>query len=82
MKRNNYIAEIKISALDHTIMVVNSNTVVEDEPVKIDLCNDTAEVLIIQHVDDKPDRDETAWVNLNTGMGFEIKFKFVKRQWI
>ena len=71
------ITLVKISSLDHSVMVQNSLITVKDKPVTISIANGSAKVIINGDGNEVHAKDETSWVSINTDVGFGIKLKFV-----
>ena len=68
---------IKISAKDHSVMVDNSLTVVKDKPVRVKMFDD-----VEVHIDGEMQRklkDESAWLSVETEMGFSFQTRFYKK---
>ena len=69
---------IKVSAIDHSILIGSSFTIVKNKPVTV---NVSSTVLI--HVDANVQattlKDESAWLYINTDVGFGMKVKFYKK---
>ena len=74
----NYVNKVKISALDHSVLIADNLIIVKEYPVTIKISNNTV-TTIIKTISANPDHDETAWVSIITDVGFSLKFKFVKR---
>ena len=79
LKENNGITHVKISSLDHTVMVENTLTVIKDKPVTISITNGSIKVLITKEIDEMPVIDETPWVTIKSDIGFQLKVKFFKK---
>ena len=70
--------KVKISALDHSILIADSHIIVKQYPVIINIINNTVKTTI-ETASADPNHDETAWVRIITDLGFSSKFKFVKK---
>ena len=70
--------KVKISALDHSILIADSHIIVKEHPVIINIINNSV-AITIDTVSANPDHDETAWVRIITDVGFSLKLKFVKK---
>jgi len=68
---------VKVSALDHSVLVSNSLTIVKDKPVTVDVFK-TVAISFDAHVQTNRLKDESAWLYINTD-GFGIKVKFYKK---
>ena len=70
--------KVKISALDHSILIADSHIIVKEYPVIINIINNSV-AITIDTVSANLDHDEAAWVRIITNVGFSLKFKFVKK---
>ena len=70
--------KVKISALDHSIVVADSLIIVKQYPVTVNIINNTV-TITVETVSANPGHDETAWVKIITDVGFNLKLKFVKK---
>lgn len=70
--------KVKISALDHSIVVADSLIIVKQYPVTVNIVNNTV-TTTVETISAKPAHDETAWVKVITDVGFNLKLKFVKK---
>ena len=70
--------KVKISALDHSIVVADSLIIVKQYPVTVNIVNNTV-TTTVETVSANPGHDETAWVKIITDVGFNLKLKFVKK---
>lgn len=71
---------IIVSAQDHTILVGGSVTTVKDRPVIVEVSN-TFNVDITVDANQQAHRikDSSAWLHINTELGFSIKVRFYKQ---
>ena len=74
----NKLTKAKISALDHSIFIGDNLVIVEDHPITIKILNNSV-ITVIEGSSVNHDHDETAWVKIITNVGFNLKFKFVKK---
>ena len=74
----NILTKVKISALDHSIVIGDNLVIVEDHPIIIKIINNSM-TTVIEDTSVNHDHDETAWVKIITTVGFGLKFKFVKK---
>ena len=72
------VNKVKVSALDHSILVANNFIIVKQYPITINVINGTV-TITVESVGANPDHDETAWVKIITDIGFGLKLKFVKK---
>ena len=72
------LIKVKISALDHSIVVADSLIFVKQYPVTVNIVNNTV-TTAVETVSSNPAHDETAWVKIITDVGFNLKLKFVKK---
>ena len=70
--------KVKISALDHSILIADNFITVKDYPITIKITNNTV-TTTVETVKAATEHDETAWVRIITDVGFSLKLKFVKR---
>jgi len=68
---------IKINAKEHSMLVGNSLTIVKDKPVWVDV-DGSVTVRVDDYEQDSKIRDETAWLHINTNVGFGLKVRFHK----
>ena len=74
------INKVKISALDHSILIADNFISVAQYPVTISIINNTVTTRIDREcVRSKPVHDESAGVTILTDVGFNMKLKFVKK---
>ena len=76
-QKTNTTTVIKVSAVDHSVLVGNSLTVVKDKPVTVDVF-DKVTTTIDAKVQANRLKDESAWLYINTD-GFGIKVRFYKK---
>ena len=72
------LTKVKISALDHSIMIEENLITVGDYPIIVTILDNNITTRI-GAVGINPVHDETAWVRIATNVGFGLKFKFVKK---
>ena len=76
-QNTNSTAVIKVSAVDHSVLVGNSLTVVKDKPVTVSVFEE-----VTTTVDTKAQtsrlKDESAWLYINAD-GFGVKVRFYKK---
>ena len=70
--------KVRISALDHSILIADNFIIVKDNPVTINITDNTVQTTV-ETVSANPNHDESAWVTIITDVGFSLKFKFVKK---
>jgi len=68
---------IKVSALDHSVLVGDSLTIVKDKSVTVNVFKKVT-TIIDAHVQTNRLKDESAWLYINTD-GFGIKIRFYKK---
>jgi len=68
---------IKVLAEDHTIVVGNSITRVKDRPVTVTIANFNIDIDVGAH--QQVSSDSSAWLYINTEIGFGIKVRFYKK---
>ncbi|XP_065889207.1 uncharacterized protein [Dysidea avara] len=78
IKEHDDITHVKISSLDHSVMVQNTLVTVEDKLVTISIINGSTKISVTNEIDEMPTKDETNWVDINSDIGFALKVKFVK----
>ena len=76
-RETNNTTVVKVSALDHSVLVGNSLTIVKDKPVTVDVFK-TVAINVDAHIQTKRLKDESAWLYINTD-GFGIKVRFYKK---
>ena len=69
---------IKVSAIDHSVLVGSSLTIVKDKPVTVDVSN-TVSVNVDANIQTSRLNDESAWLYINTNAGFGMKVRFYKK---
>jgi len=69
---------IEVSALDHSVLVGNSLTIVKDKPVTVDVSN-TVSINVDANIQTSRLKDESAWLYVNTNAGFGMKVRFYKK---
>ena len=62
---------IKVSAIDHSVLVGSSLTIVKDKPVTVDVSN-TKSVNVDANIQTHRLNDESAWLYINTNAGGEV----------
>ena len=76
-QKTNSSTVIKVSAVDHSVLVGNSLTIVKDRPVTVNVF-DKITISVDAHVQTKRLKDESAWLYISTD-GFGIKVRFYKK---
>ena len=69
---------VKVSALDHSILVGDSLTIVKDKPVTVNISNSIT-IDIGSKIPTSKLKDESAWLYINTNVGFGMKVRFYKK---
>ena len=70
---------VKVSAQDHSILVDDESIVVDNKPVTVMVyCDSTVNFTVSADAIEKI-KDETAWLYLNTEIGFGMKIRFYKK---
>ena len=72
------LTKVKISALDHSIMIDENLITVKDHPITVTILDNNVTTRI-EAVSINPVHDETAWIRIATNVGFGLKLKFVKK---
>ena len=76
-QKTNSTTAIKVSAVDHSVLVGNSLTVVKDKPVTVDVFGKVTTTIDAKAQANRL-KDESAWLYINTD-GFGIKVRFYKK---
>ena len=76
-QKTNSSTVIKVSAVDHSVLVGNSLTIVKDRPVTVNVFEKVS-TSVDAHVQTTRLRDESAWLFISTD-GFGIKVRFYKK---
>ena len=76
-QKTNSSTVIKVSAVDHSVLVGNSLTIVKDRPVTVSVFEKVS-TSVDAHVQTTRLRDESAWLFISTD-GFGIKVRFYKK---
>ena len=76
-QKTNSSTVIKVSAVDHSVLVGNSLTIVKDRPVTVNVFEKVI-TSVDAHVQTTRLRDESAWLFISTD-GFGIKVRFYKK---
>ena len=69
---------IKVSAIDHTVYVGSSLTIIKDKAVTVNVSN-TVSISVNDKIQIIALKDESAWLYINTDVGFGMKVKFCKK---
>ena len=69
---------IQVSARDHSIKVENEHVVVGNKPVTVTISNTSVTATVYADVQDKL-KDESAWLYINSVIGFGMKVRFYKK---
>ena len=71
---------IKVSAQDQSVSIDDSKAIVKDMPVSVKLFRNFSVTISIDKDEEKNTlKDETAWVSINTELGFGLSVKFYKK---
>ena len=73
----NIYTNVKISALDHSILVAGSLITIKDHPMIIKIINSTV-TTAVEAAPVSTNPSETAWVKIITNVSFSLKLRFVK----
>ena len=73
----NIYTSVKISALDHSILVAGSLITIKDHPMIIKIINSTV-TTTVEAAPVSTNPSETAWVKIITDINFRLKLRFVK----
>ena len=71
--------KIKLSALDHTVIVSGNEININNKPVTISITNGSVKIEISSETSITESLEETAFVDIRSDIGFAVKIKFVKR---
>ena len=69
---------ILVSARDHSIKVENEHIVVGSKPVSVKISNTSVTATVYAEVEEKL-KDESAWLYIDSDIGFGIKIRFYKK---
>ena len=69
---------VKVSALDHSILVGDSLTIVKDKPVTVNI-SDSIKINVDTKIQTSRLKDESAWLYININVGFGFKVRFYKK---
>jgi len=69
---------IKVSAIDHSVLVGSSLTIVKDKPVTVNVY-DAVSISVDANAQTNALKDESAWLYINTNVGFGVTVKFYKK---
>ena len=69
---------VKVSAVEHGVLVDNSLTIVKDNQVTVDISN-TVSINVDTDIQSNRLKDELAWLYINTNSGFGMKVRFYKK---
>ena len=73
----NVYTDVKISALDHSILVAGSLITIKDHPIIIKIINSTV-TTTVEAAPVSTNPSETAWVKIITDVNFSLRLRFVK----
>ena len=73
----NVYTNVKISALDHSILVAGSLITIKDHPIIIKIINSTV-TTTVEAAPVSTNPSETAWVKIITDVNFSLRLRFVK----